>query len=88
MPKHAIPTSLVDALVGDTGEHTAGTDEDFEEKAARALMTYLEVGGRLQPETSQKIKRRVEGREHDGEWGLTAAEWTELRKLCSNSATE
>jgi hypothetical protein len=89
MPKYAIPTSLVDALVGDnSGKQTAGTDEDFEEKAARTLMTYLEVGGRLQPETSQKIKRRIEGQEHDGEWGLTAAEWTELRRLCSNSATE
>jgi len=89
MRKYAIPTSLVDALAGDnSGKQTAGTDEDFEEKAARVLMTYLEVGGRLQLETSQKIKRRIEVQEHDGEWGLTAAEWTELQRLCSNSATE
>jgi hypothetical protein len=84
MLKHSIPTSLVDALASDN----VGTDEDFEEKAARALLTYLEGGGQLRPETSQKIKRRVEGQEQDGEWGLTAAEWTELRRLCSNTSTQ
>lgn len=78
LPKHHIPPKLVAILTGEEGLH----DEDFEEKAARTLMCYLEVGGKLRQEDSTRMSARLQKRKHDKEWGLTQQESRTLTKLC------
>lgn len=88
MPKYSIPTTLVDSLVGKAGNEERSADEDFEEKVARALLSYLENGGEIQRLDSQRMIQRLGERKDDYEWELTTAEWEQLQKLSSSNISD
>jgi len=77
--KHGIPSALVAGLV-DSPE----VNEDFEEKAARALLSYLDAGGRLEREESLKLLGKLEKIKDDVYWGLAEEERERLARLASS----
>ncbi|PVF96804.1 hypothetical protein CPB86DRAFT_786587 [Serendipita vermifera] len=75
MEKHNVPSTLINAV---TSTESATSDEDFEEKAARAILSFLEAGGRLNAEDATRLKDRMKGQKVSSRWGLTREEWDSL----------
>lgn len=76
--KYDIVKVLVSVLV-DSGE----VDEDLEEKAARALLSFLDIGGRLEREDSVKLSTKLEKLKGTAYWGLAKEERDSLQRFVS-----
>ncbi|KAG8760184.1 hsp70 nucleotide exchange factor fes1 [Serendipita sp. 396] len=89
MTQHDIPRSLINSLVGPLPKNDDGTEEsadsDFEEKAARALLTYLEGGGKIHPEDAKNLEIGMRSPRTSSSWGLAKEEWDDLVRLSAQA---
>ena len=58
-------------------------DVDFEEKSARAVLSYLDAGGRLEPGTSAKLSKKLGELQGTSYWGLAQEEQDSLQRFVS-----
>lgn len=82
MSKYSITSTLVAGLVDspESGE----ADEDFEEKSAAALLSYLDAGGRLKSNDGAKLSAKLVTLQDTAYWGLAQEERDRLRSYVSS----
>ncbi|KAG8797582.1 hsp70 nucleotide exchange factor fes1 [Serendipita sp. 399] len=87
--QYDIPRTLINGLVGSLPKNEDGSEQladgDFEEKAARALLTYLEGGGKLSLEDAKNLGVGMRSPRTSSSWGLAKEEWNDLARLSSQS---
>lgn len=81
LQKHGITSVLVAGLAD---PHDA--DDDLEEKSARALLSYLEIEGRLETADSSKLLSKLKELQGKPFWGLAKEERDSLQRFVSGSA--
>lgn len=83
LKKYSIASTLVESLTsplcyGPNADQEG--DADYEEKAARALVTYIEVGGELNDSEKKCIRPCLENSNKETAWGLDDNAWDTLKR--------
>ncbi|KIJ26997.1 hypothetical protein M422DRAFT_271887, partial [Sphaerobolus stellatus SS14] len=82
LQKYQVIPAIVESLVSPL-PHGPDADEqpdpDYTEKAARTLLTYLEVGGMLTQEEKEQLQKVVTNDRTKSAWGLDDEAWKMLQ---------
>jgi hypothetical protein len=82
MSKYGIANTLVSGLVDPPEPEKA--DEDFEEKSAAALLSYLDAGGSLDSNEKAILSAKVDKVQDTSCWGLAQEERDRLRSYVTS----
>ena len=64
-------------------DQSQGADTDYEEKVARALLSYLEAGGSLEKDDTKKLAIGMSKPRSSNSWGLAKQEWEDMSRISS-----